>query len=231
MECEVTNMKRVIGALLLCAAPLVASCSEIRGGPFEGVVIDEVSRRPVEGATVVVKWLAAMSGANGPWYPCYHVEVATSDREGRFRVAPWIVNTQEHDAAPLIKNLSAINTSKLDKPIETFVYAPGLSGPEKAWAKRDTAIVPVHRFDGSESERIEMLYQLGEKVSGCVGGKILTPTRTRMYEEAKAAARTPPDRRRADGILAGIEVTEFGPQVARERSAEREGKRKSEGSR
>lgn len=214
-------MKRLATLLLMTALPLVASCSDISGGPFEGSVVEEGSGKPIEGATVVVKWFAAMSGMNGPWYPCYHVEVATTGKDGRFHVPKWTVNASDPGAAPLLKNLNLYRISSIDKPIETTVYMPGYVGIERNWRKQENATVQVHSFQGSNSERVEALYQLDSKLSSCVGDDRTISVRRSIYEEAKANVRNEQDAKRTEALLVGIEATRYGQSKALDLATER----------
>src|SRR5258705_13766622 len=59
------------------------------GRPVRGIVIDASTSAPLVDATVVVKWIGSLSGVHGPSYPCYHVALATTGKDGSFYVPFW----------------------------------------------------------------------------------------------------------------------------------------------
>lgn len=210
-------MKTIARLLLACALPLLSSCSDISGGPFEGRVFEEGTRKPLEGATVVVKWFAAMSGMNGPWYPCYHVEVATTGKDGRFLVPKWTISEDDPGAPTLLKDLNLYRISSIDKPIETQVYMPEYVAEEMRWTKQATAAISARPFKGTDSERVEMLYRLDRRIDECPSSEHILSLRKRLLAEARSIARSSVDAFYVEGLLTGIETTEHGPDEARRR--------------
>jgi hypothetical protein len=74
----------------LLGAPLfvLLGCgkSVLTGGPIDGVVLDETNLQPIANARVVVKWHGVLPTIHSNSVPCYHVELATTDANGRYHI-------------------------------------------------------------------------------------------------------------------------------------------------
>lgn len=58
--------------------------------PTTGQVIEEGTNKPLTGVTVVAHWLGTVSGFGGHGGTvCRHVETATTDDQGRYRLSLW----------------------------------------------------------------------------------------------------------------------------------------------
>lgn len=54
-----------------------------------GIVLDGDTRQPIEGAVVVARWIGTLSLLVDSQTTCYHVESATTDAQGRYRIPAW----------------------------------------------------------------------------------------------------------------------------------------------
>ena len=78
------------GALIVSLITLTACVSAGKVWPEQiGIVLDAESREPIEGAIVVVRWIGTISALVDSQTTCYHVESATTDAQGRYRVPAW----------------------------------------------------------------------------------------------------------------------------------------------
>ncbi|UCG79070.1 MAG: hypothetical protein JSV21_04380 [Nitrospirota bacterium] len=82
----------IVGLLLLVAFLLLTSTIAHRYGPYYGRVIDANTKKPIEGAAVLVSYSTEMASVGGPVeYYADAIEVVT-DNNGEFRVpANWII--------------------------------------------------------------------------------------------------------------------------------------------
>lgn len=78
------------GALILSLITLTACVSAGKVWPEQtGFVLDEDTREPIEGAIVVARWIGTLSLLVDSQTTCYHVETATTDAQGRYRMPAW----------------------------------------------------------------------------------------------------------------------------------------------
>ncbi|HSW82873.1 MAG TPA: hypothetical protein VLH12_05325 [Usitatibacter sp.] len=169
--------------------------------------------------TVVVTWVGSMSGAHGPWYPCYHLELATTDAQGHFRVPRWKVAT---GSAGLPKDLGYLNTVTLDKPIQTYAFAPGHLGVEKDWRSGDTPRIEMRPFEGSPAEYFNALGGLHRNLFACATNEaVIVPLLEATYRDAERHASTPAEKAELEGLLVSVEIAKYGNDAAQERHRQR----------
>jgi hypothetical protein len=150
----------------------------LSSGPIEGRVLDESTGQPVAGAIVVTTWNASdWSGLAVTRRVCYHVETATSDANGKFRIPAWS------------DGLSARGLFMHDHVVAAEAYKAGYVRPKTITDKPE--IVWVAPFKGTKDEYFDYL----EVVAGsnnCSGGGESRRTLYRLYEplagEAKSIA-------------------------------------------
>lgn len=78
-----------ISVLLAAVLVLVQGCSPmpVREWPaLEGRVLDAQTEEPIEGAFVVARWIGYGGHTQSQ---CFHVDVAQTDAQGRYRIEPW----------------------------------------------------------------------------------------------------------------------------------------------
>ena len=59
-------------------------------GTIRGQVLDDETKQPIAGVVVVAKWRAVQPAMPEARSTCLHVESATTDAEGKFRLNNWI---------------------------------------------------------------------------------------------------------------------------------------------
>ncbi len=61
----------------------------VSGDAMEGRVIDDATDKPIPGALVIAEWSADIGGPVQSSRVCFHLEVATTDVNGRYRIPRW----------------------------------------------------------------------------------------------------------------------------------------------
>ena len=208
--------------LLVSCLPLISSCSEVSGGPMNGRVSDEGDGRPIEGAIVVLKWKASLSGVHGSRYPCYHAEIAKSDPDGRFVVPRWTVDTSRAPPGDWLRDVNVFRTSTIDKPIEIQIFKPGYSGDEQVSHDKSNVDLKMRAFNGTTIEWLQYMLVLSRHVL-CEGGNEKTlPLLEAMHTDARKVASTPEEVKRAESLLVTIETLIYGNASALDRATKRE---------
>ena len=84
-------MLKLLLALFLGLSPLVVRAEVMyTGKPIEGIVIDRVSKKPIEGVVVVASWgLYRAKGFEGHEYDTLKQVQVMSDAAGRFFIEGW----------------------------------------------------------------------------------------------------------------------------------------------
>lgn len=81
------TMRLIVIFLLM---PMQSCTAETGFLPTEGQVIEEGTSKPLPGVIVVAHWLGTVSGFGGHGGTvCRHVETATTDDQGRYRLPRW----------------------------------------------------------------------------------------------------------------------------------------------
>ena len=72
--------------IVVFTATTTSGCGLSVSGRIEGLVLEEGANKPIEGAIVVARWFGE------DWIPmhtsssCFHVETATTDESGRYKI-------------------------------------------------------------------------------------------------------------------------------------------------
>lgn len=218
MRCDLRGSGRMMRLVAACALlPVMTAYADLSGGPVEGIAVDS-SGKPIADAMVVVKWIASMAGAHGPWYPCYHVELVTTDAQGRFRIPRWSVSPRTQR---LPDGIGFLNTVTLDKPIQTYAFAPGQFGAEQNWRSHETLRIEIKPFKGSNSDYLMELGSLDRFVSCAGNQKVMLPLLETMYRDAQSRATSKDDKVRLEGLLISLETAKYGQAAAEERRIKR----------
>lgn len=204
----------LLAVLLIGASSLPSMGCAYSGGPIEGKVLEEGTDRPIADAIVVVRWQGtAFSFVESPTV-CIHVETATTDKNGRYRIPFWRASAKPSGVHRI-------------EPIVTAYKA------EYQWPKRlpkdlgsgDQYLRPS---TGTRDERLRYLRRLSSATScGAQNGseKNSLPLLKAIYEEAKSSGG---DVRQASNEMSlveslryRIEILELGFEEAEKRHLER----------
>lgn len=104
-------MNTIIAATFVSIVLLLQGCSPlpVREWPaLEGSVLDARTEAPIKGAFVVARWIGYGGHTQSQ---CFHVEVAETDAQGRYRIAPW---RNARDSAYLVDQRQTIE--RVHKP-------------------------------------------------------------------------------------------------------------------
>lgn len=84
-------MNWIAKSLLIFSVIALAACASAGKTWSEqtGVVLDEETKEPIEAAIVVARWIGSISQLVDSQTTCYHVETATTDAKGRYRMPAW----------------------------------------------------------------------------------------------------------------------------------------------
>ena len=83
-------MRRLAARLFCALALLSASCTlMVSGCEMNGRVVDSETGAPVPGALVIAQWSGDVGGPVQSSHVCFHLEVATTDVEGRYHIPSW----------------------------------------------------------------------------------------------------------------------------------------------
>jgi hypothetical protein len=191
--------------------------NELSGGPVSGIVVDEKSRQPIAGATVIARWVLFFQG-HSSWEACYHVELAVTDSSGRYTISKWSSNVKESDP-PLFRDvMSWWNGSKF---VHVYAYAPGYP---IGWArprKVGTRDIVMTGEGVAPEGRITDWTNWANNKSHCLHGSALKPALRRIYNEALRISETDAQRKQAERILYHSEAVEVGYDEAQRRSLAR----------
>ena len=143
--------KRLISVAAL--ALTLFGCALDSGGPYKGEVVEEGTGKGIEGAWVAVTWemnFGSTAGGGGG-YPCYHIEIAKTDKDGKYYVPRWSVDHSKAETPSILKT----RVSPLSGVIDTRVYIPGYTYSRKEHRQSNHAVMA--RFTGTPEERLKEL--------------------------------------------------------------------------
>lgn len=175
----------------------MAGCG-MAGIPFTGQVIDAITGKPIEGTIVIAMWTGA-SGLVESRSVCYHVETATSDKDGQFHIPGWI-----NPAGPFA----------LRRHVFTIAYKPGYEGEQGKRYFVDK--IDMELFKGDKHERLEYLESaVSHECFNDDYREQLIPYTKAIYEEAVSLQATPGDMAIVKSIKYHLDVLEAGWDAAR----------------
>lgn len=205
-----------LGVLLAAAVVLLAGCGKpaLGGRALEGVVLDATTLQPVPGAMVLIKWRGTLPTIHSNSVPCYHVELATTDENGRYHTNAWFIWTKDH--APWVAHINQTG------PIEPIVYKAGYVMQKRS--QDDWTRVLIEPFKGTALERLGYLsgtfYQYESSCDADTKSQI--PLYQAAYQEGISLARSTLELRELDSLLVELESAQFGNEVALRRAGVRE---------
>lgn len=176
-------MTRFRAFLLLLLLPL-AACG-VSSKPIEGRVVDAETKKPLAGAIVVARWRGTYSVLVDTHTECYHVETATTDKDGKYRIAGW----WEKPKGPLFSKDSMV----LDAYLPGYEkYWPAGYGSTEDFKNNVLYLAP---FKGTREERLKYLMSMSS-TADCYAAsdtKVVFPLQKALYQEAKDSAKSVKD--------------------------------------
>ena len=146
-------MKKLLRLMAMLLALLPLTACGVSSSPIEGRVLDAETKKPIAGAIVIARWDGTYSALVDSHTVCYHVETATTDKDGRYKIPGW----WEEPKGPFFG----------EGPMYLDAYKPGY---EKYWpAGYDRTedfknnVLYLAPFKGTKEERLTYLLQMGGK--------------------------------------------------------------------
>lgn len=171
------------------------ACATLVGqltGELNGVVIDKSTGKPVEGAIVVAQWQGQGFHLVDARTVCFHVESATTDKEGRYAIAAVPI------APAGVMNATALVAGVYKEGYREVSYK---DTQEPGFVRAPRGVVHLVPFQGSTKERIEYIARLTSKASCGEAGAShnnLFPMTKAVFEESKRIASTEQDKKWVD---------------------------------
>jgi len=135
----------ILSSLLLL--PLTA-CG-LSSGSVSGKVLEEGTDKPIDGAIVIVRWKGYVSAIVDAQTVCVHVESATTDKRGNYKVSGW---SKPSTMGPVF-NVKPV--------VSAYKVGYGLPG-NPAQKDEDVYLAP---FKGTSGERLEYLKRIHGAIS------------------------------------------------------------------
>lgn len=178
-------MKKLLRLTTMLLALLPLTACGVSSKPIEGQVVDAETKKPIAGAIVIARWRGTYSALVDTHTSCYHVETATTDKDGYYKIPGW----WEMPKGPFFSEDSMV----LD------AYKPGY---EKYWPVGydrtedfKNNVLYLMPFKGTKEERLKYLMHMsGLAECYAVGdAKVLFPIQKALYQEANGIASTAQD--------------------------------------
>lgn len=197
---------------ILVLLPLTA-CG-LSGGPIEGQVLEVGTRKPLPDAIVTVTWQGSYFQIAESRTQCYHVESATTDQQGRYKIPKWHESTKGpfFSAGPF--------WIEVYKAGYEAYFPPGNFDRTEDY-KNNIRFLAV--FKGTSGERLEQLKRIND-VTTCFESKVSKKSLTlqkAIYQEARNIAQTSQDKKVVEILLFGLESEQFGSMNALKRMDDR----------
>lgn len=173
-----------------------AACSSI-SLPIDGVVLEEKTNKPIPGVFVIAQWRHYGSDGYGSRTSCPHLEIVTTDENGRYRI-PAVLSTAIANTQPVV-----------------FDYKAGYE-----WAgdnrQSDADVVAARKkrfmrvFAGTGDERVDS-YRTYSSLRSCASGtpeeklRKLTPLFLAIDQEAKTLVISPSNENERRGFKGALE--------------------------
>jgi hypothetical protein len=169
--------RRFLAFVSIAALSLSSTACAYSGGPIEGKVLEEATDKPIAGAIVVVRCEGtAFSFVESPTV-CIHVESATTDKDGRYRIPAWRASAKPWSVHGI-------------EPIVT-AYKAGYQWPKRPPKSLGDEVQYLTPFRGTRGRRLEFLERVLDATrcgSQNDSEKNLHALFFGMYEEAKGIA-------------------------------------------
>ena len=198
-----TTMSRTKKIILKVLGGFVIAYFAVAVLASEGTVVDEKGK-PVKGAYIIAYWSGVIRLPVQPHSTCYNLEATTTDENGRFRVSTFSVN---------------LNPFMFDRHRSIGVFFPGYTlSPETNRDDLRFVVIPLNGVRSDQFKSVERFYRGGS----CGNEKAQLPMLKARYAELIKLAETQEEKKISESFLFGIEETEFGRDVAVEKSIQRE---------
>ena len=200
-----TAYHKLFPAVLFLALLPLTACA-LSGKAIEGKVVEQGTHKPIPNAIVIARWHGTVSALVDAQTVCVHVESATTDAQGNYRLLPW-------------RKSSTMGPVFDVQPIVT-AHKPGYRLAEE-YPETTPRLVP---FTGTRGERLKyLLWVLGTTSCGAQdeSEKNLISLRKALYEEALKLAQTKEDQKTVEAIRYDLEILELGFKTAEQRHLER----------
>lgn len=196
--------RRFFGLVLIAAIVLPTTGCAYSGGPIEGRVLEEGTDKPIPGVIVVARWEGtAFSFVENPTV-CIHVETATTDKDGRYRIPFWHASAEPAGVHGI-------------EPIVT-AYKAGYQWPRKLPKSLDDEMQYLRPFVGTREERFKASRIAGIKCPNAGSSqRNLIPLYKTIYEQLATLALTKDEKLYANSYLNAIEEIELPEEEATRR--------------
>lgn len=205
-------MSRLYRVFLLGLLFVPLTACGLSGGPLEGRVLEAGTNKPIPGAIVVVRWTGSVFAFAESRSVCVHVESATTDDQGKYRIPSWMKVSTVGWVQDLRPDVTAYKTGYIRSP-EYF--------KQQSYRKN---IELLEVFKGTREERLEQLKRVSD-ATGCSEGADSKKNRLvlqkALYEEARNIAGTSQDKKVVEILLFGLESEQFGSMEALKRMDDR----------
>ena len=191
--------------MLIAALSLPTSGCAYSGGPIKGKVLEEGTDKPLADAIVVVRWQGtAFSFIESPTV-CIHVESATTDKDGRYRIPAWRASVEPSGVRGI-------------EPIVT-PYKAGYQWPLRPPESLGGGVQYLRPFTGTREEQLKYLRSLSGKECGSRDdyARKLIPLYRALYDEAKSIAVTQEEKHIAGGLHYSLDRLELGEDASLKR--------------
>ena len=159
MACD--GMNRTFRRMLCILAAVVTGCTlVVNGRAMDGRVIDKQTGKPIPGALVIVEWSGAVGGPVQSSRVCFHLEVVSTDADGRYHVPAWS-RSPASDAEGGFFGIRNVEVTRrtYKAGYEQFMYDP-----------RDQTTILMQRFAANADQRIVYLSRQGTPGCGRTDG-------------------------------------------------------------
>lgn len=180
-------MNRLLPALISLLLLLPLNACGLSSGSISGKVLEEGTGQPISGAIVIVRWKGYVSAIVDAQTVCVHVESATTDGRGSYKVEGWSKSSTMGPVFDL-------------KPVVS-AYKVGYGLPTNP-AQNDEDVY-MASFKGTNKERLRYLIRMTSATNCPSGGRSsqnLYSMYRAMYEEAKLISVTAEDSKIASAL-------------------------------
>lgn len=163
MGCE--SVKQLVAKALLLLGLLVAesACTlSVSGTAMQGRVVDEATGNPIQGALVIAQWSGDVGGPVQSSQTCFHLEIATTDADGRYRIPGW----SRRPVADWEGGFFGLRNIEVTRRTYKDGYA------QLRYDPRDSRTILMTPFRGTPDERIDYLSRQGTPGCGREDGSL-----------------------------------------------------------
>jgi len=154
---DVNAMTSLVKAALALVLALASGCTlMLSGSAMDGRVVDSETGAPIPGALVIVEWKGDIGGPVQSSQVCFHLEVVTTDEEGRYHVPAW----HRRPAADWEGGFYGVRNVDVSRR----TYKSGYM--QVKYEPQNMANILMRRFEGTPEQRIDYLNRLGTPSCG-----------------------------------------------------------------